>query len=94
MRGRDTAKGSITVEATLVFPIFFFVIVGFIYFFQIFKTQIKLQGNITDIAQEASRYAYLYDVLANTEKESTKSTDSTQNKESEQSKADQTVKKL
>ncbi len=62
-------KGSITVEATLVFPLFFFVIIGFIYFFQVFKTEIKIQGNITEIAQEASRYGYLYDTLAHSGEE-------------------------
>lgn len=56
-------KGSLTVEATLVFPLFFFVIVGFLYFFQVFQTQVKIQGNITEIAQEASRYGYLYELL-------------------------------
>lgn len=56
-------KGSLTVEATLVFPLFFFLIIGFLYFFQIFSMQVKIQGNLTELAQEASRYGYLYDTL-------------------------------
>ncbi len=73
-------KGSLTVEATLIFPLFFFVIVGFLYFFQVFQTQTKIQGNITEIAQEASRYGYLYELLTNgkeeKEKEQVKTDDS------------------
>lgn len=60
-------RGSMTVEATLVFPLFFFVIVGFLYFFQIFQTQTRIQGYLTEIGQEASRYAYVYDALTKSE---------------------------
>ena len=69
MRKKYQIKGSMTVEATLVFPLFFFVIVGFIYFFQVFKTQTAIQGNITEIAKEASRYGYLYESLTSTDKD-------------------------
>lgn len=73
-------------EATLAFPLFFFVIVGFLYFFQVFETQAQIQGNITEIAKEASRYGYLYDSLTNCEEEVNKETQDKNNQQEGQDK--------
>ncbi len=63
MKIRKRMQGSLTVEATLILPLFFFVVFGFLYFFQVFKLQIKIQDSLTEIGQEASRYGYVYEYL-------------------------------
>lgn len=54
-------RASLTVEASLVFPIFILVILGFLYFMQLFILQERIQSSITEVSKFASRYAYLYE---------------------------------
>jgi len=53
-------KASLTVEASLVLPVFLFFFVVFLYFIQIFITQEKLQQAITDTGLAMARAAYIY----------------------------------
>lgn len=53
-------KGSLTVEAALVFPIFLFAITAILYFIQIINIQERLQQGITQMALDTSKYAYVY----------------------------------
>lgn len=82
-------------EATLVFPLFFFLVVGFLYFFQILSMQVKIQGNLTELAKEASRYGYLYDTLTSSNNTEASEEKAKEGKEIRQDKKEnnQTVKK-
>jgi hypothetical protein len=60
-------KGSITVEAALVMPLFIYGIVAFMYFLHILYIQECIQAGITEVAKEASRYGYLYEELLHSE---------------------------
>ncbi|MEG2774116.1 MAG: TadE/TadG family type IV pilus assembly protein [Acetivibrio sp.] len=51
-------KGSITVEASLVLPIFLFFLLGFFYFFNMLSLQDLVQKALTDTANELSLRAY------------------------------------
>lgn len=58
-------KASLTVEAALIFPIFFYVVVAFLYILQVILIQEEIQSGLTEVARYASQYAYIYeDVLA------------------------------
>jgi hypothetical protein len=54
-------QGSLTVEATLVLPVFIYAIMAFIYFLQIIYIQEEIQAGITEVAKYASEYAYIYE---------------------------------
>lgn len=54
-------KGSITVEASLVFPIFIFAVTAFLYFFQIMLVQENIQHAITETGKYASEVAFIYE---------------------------------
>lgn len=58
---RLRARASLTVEAALVFPIFLFVIIGFLYFIQLLLLQERIQSAITEVSKFASRYGYVYE---------------------------------
>lgn len=53
-------EASLTVEASLVLPLFMFFLIAFIYFIQIFITQEILQKAITDTGLGMARAAYIY----------------------------------
>ena len=55
------AKGSITVEATLVLPIFFFSVMAFVYFFQIMWIQERVNTGLWETAKEISQYSCVYE---------------------------------
>lgn len=54
-------KGSLTVEAALVLPIFVFAIISIIYFIKIVYIQESIQYAITETANEIATYAYILD---------------------------------
>lgn len=70
-------KGSLTVEASFVFPIFMFAILIFIYFLQLFVVQEKIQKALTETAAYVSKYGYINDYMKEYENE-----DIVENKES------------
>ena len=53
-------KGSLTVEAALVMPLFISFLVVFLYFFQIFMIQEQIQSGITKMGLDLARYSYGY----------------------------------
>lgn len=53
-------QGSLTVEASLIFPIFIFAVIAFLSFFQIMLIQGRVQWALMETSLEASRYAYVY----------------------------------
>lgn len=57
------ARGSLTVEAALVLPIFIYIIIAFVYFLQIIGIQENLQNAITETGFFTAKYAYVYDYL-------------------------------
>ncbi|MDO5518926.1 MAG: pilus assembly protein [bacterium] len=56
-------RGSITVEAAFIMPIFIFVLLSFLYFFQLFTLQEHIQESITRVSKEASQYGYVYNYI-------------------------------
>ncbi|MDO5291185.1 MAG: hypothetical protein Q4F05_00415 [bacterium] len=56
-------KGSITVEAAFIMPFFIFVLLSFLYFFQLFTLQEHIQESITRVSKEASQYGYVYNYI-------------------------------
>ncbi len=74
-------RGSLTVEAALVLPIFIYVIIAFLYFLQIIRMQENLQNAITETGFYTAKYAYVYDYLMEYEKE-----DDSGNKKTEENK--------
>ena len=54
------ANASLTIEASLVLPIFLFFFTAFLYFIQIFIVQEMLQKAITETGLSMSRAAYIY----------------------------------
>ncbi|BCN32932.1 TadE/TadG family type IV pilus assembly protein [Anaeromicropila herbilytica] len=71
-------KASLTVEAALVLPVFLFMILTFLYFIQIFITYERVQSGITEVAKEASKYAYIYENMVEETKQNTESTNNTE----------------
>lgn len=59
-----TTKGSLTVECSLIFPIFIYAIVAFLYLFQIFILHDMLQQAITKEGLELSKYGYVYQYIS------------------------------
>jgi hypothetical protein len=57
------AKGSLTLEAALVVPIFIYAILAFIYFLQIINIQEAIQHALNETGLESVRYAYVYDYI-------------------------------
>lgn len=69
MKQTKKVAASVTVEAALIMPIFMFVMVGFLFFFQIFKLQEDIQESITRVSKVASQYGYVYEYLQNSSEE-------------------------
>lgn len=63
MEKKQKAKGSLTVEAALVVPIFLFATLTFLYFFQISYLQEKINSAMTQVALYCSKQAYLTNEL-------------------------------
>lgn len=69
-------KGSLSIEAAIVFPIFLFLCMGILYFILIFSLQTSIQENIEEIAEEVSKTYYCmacYEGLTEQEKQEVKS---------------------
>ncbi len=62
-----TIKGSLTVECSLILPVFIFTIVAFLYLFQIFILHDMLQQAITKEGLELSKYGYAYQYITDYE---------------------------
>lgn len=77
-------RGSITVEAALVMPIFMFALIAFLYFFQLFTLQEQIQESITRVSKQASQYGYVYRYLQEASKD--KKEDNEASKEKDASK--------
>lgn len=54
-------KASLTVEASLVMPLFLYFMLAFLYFIQIFTVQEKIQAAITQMGLNLAKTAYIYD---------------------------------
>ncbi|MDF2803623.1 MAG: hypothetical protein K0S61_3526 [Anaerocolumna sp.] len=63
IKSHQLIKGSLTVEATLVLPIFLFGILAVIYLLQIIGIQESLQQAITQMGLDTSKYAYVYQYI-------------------------------
>ncbi|SFS06275.1 TadE/TadG family type IV pilus assembly protein [Anaeromicropila populeti] len=61
-------KGSMTVEAAIVFPIFIFAVISIVFFFQIILFQLQLQYGLNQTAREISQYSYIYKEYEQTNK--------------------------
>lgn len=61
IRMRKRNQGSITLETTLILPIFLFCVITLMYFFQIILIQEKISQGLWETAKEASRYASVYE---------------------------------
>ncbi len=59
-KNKNRYKGSLTVEAALVFPVFIFAVIAFLSLFQIILIQGRIQWALMETSLEASRYAYVY----------------------------------
>ena len=62
--------GSITLEATLVVPVFLFCVISLMYFFQIMLIQERISQGLWETAKEASRYACVYEGIGGKKEES------------------------
>lgn len=58
---KNRKKGSLTVEASLVLPIFLFAVVSFLYFFQIMWIQERVHFGLWETGKEISKYGYICD---------------------------------
>ena len=67
---KQNEKGSITVEASLIMPVFLSVILFFLYFFQIMLIQERVSIGLWETAKEISKYGYIYDAYGMEEMES------------------------
>jgi hypothetical protein len=63
------ARGSLTVEAALVLPVFIYIMIAFLYFLQIIRLQEMLQNAITETGFFTAKYAYVYDYIKEYETE-------------------------
>ncbi len=60
---KSTKQAMITVEATLVMPIFIFVVYFFLYFYQIMMLQEVIHNNATKVVKEVSSYGVVANLL-------------------------------
>jgi hypothetical protein len=59
IEGRN--KASMTVEASLVLPLFILFMIAFVYFIQIITVQEQIQESITKTGMSLAKLAYVYD---------------------------------
>ena len=60
-------KGSLTVEAALVFPIFLYFMLSFLYLIQVFTVQEQIQASITKMGLNLAKTSYIYKDFPSTE---------------------------
>lgn len=64
---RILQKGSMTVEAALLMPIFFFAVLNLLSIADIIRVHSNIQAAMTETAKEMAVYGYVYDKVANEE---------------------------
>lgn len=64
-------KGSLTIEAALVLPIFIFAMLAFIYLLQVAILHNNMQTAITEIGLDAGKYGYAYESFYDSNNDST-----------------------
>ncbi|WP_455717424.1 TadE family protein, partial [Anaerosporobacter sp.] len=69
MNNKKTSKASITVEASLVLPIFIFAMYVFIFFIQVISIQQEIQLGLLQTARFCEKMGYAYDYVTNYEDE-------------------------
>ena len=62
---KKRAGAFFTVEATIVLPIFVFVMCAFFWFFVVFRVQTELQSALSVVSKDLSEYAFLYEEVRN-----------------------------
>ncbi len=60
-------KGTLTIEAAFVLPIFLYAIIAFLYFFHIMAIYEEVQYAITETGLHTAKYAYVYDYIMHDE---------------------------
>ena len=60
---RSNTQGSLTVEASLVLPLFLCVVLFFVSFFQVMYIQEQVSLGLWETAKEISQYSYCYEML-------------------------------
>lgn len=67
------SRASITAEAALVFPIFFFALLVFLYFFQLMLIQLEVQKSLFNTASFSAQYAYFTEEFLKGERDAVES---------------------
>lgn len=67
MNNKKLSKASITVEASLVLPIFIFAMYAFIFFIQVISIQQEVQQGLLQTARFCEKIGYVYDYVINYE---------------------------
>lgn len=57
---KELQKASLTLEASLVMPLFLFMILAFLYFIQVFMIQEHIQSAITRMGLDLAKLSYIY----------------------------------
>lgn len=61
---KNKFKGSLTIEAALIMPVFIFATLAFIYLLQVLILHNNLQDAITGIGLDSAKYGYVYETLS------------------------------
>lgn len=69
MSNNKSSKASITVEASLVLPIFILAMYAFIFFIQVLSVQAEIQQGLLQTARYCEKIGYVYDYVLNYEVE-------------------------
>jgi len=69
MNNNKLSKASITVEASLVLPIFIFAMYAFIFFLQVLNVQEEIQQGLLRTARYCEKVGYVYDYVMDYEAE-------------------------
>lgn len=56
-------RGSMTIECAVILPLIIFVAVNILFFMEIFKLQVEINGALSAVGKELSGYAYAADAL-------------------------------
>lgn len=89
MNNNKLSKASITVEASLVLPIFIFAMYAFIFFLQVLNVQEEIQQGLLRTARYCEKIGYVYDYVMDYEaEEKSKQTNQNQQHENEDSSID------
>lgn len=61
--GRDTVRGSMTIEAALIVPIFLFLIINLISAVELICLDVKLEAGLSEVGREMANYSYVLSAL-------------------------------